>query len=223
MLITYLVILILAILFRTFHFPFVSLLFLTSILFPVLDLIVQLIKKRADKETRIWSAVCVVFWSFFLLFKFLYWPGSALLIIPAALFTLIYLIRVFQKKHTINYRFYVVIIITLFSIINFSMKQSTFRMFYMTEDPFSKEQQVPHFFRQKLAFSFYNEGEFDKAEQLIQLNIAHLERLLVQENAEDFEKETDQKNLEQSQLDLEMIQKRSWDIFIPLIRDDRAE
>jgi hypothetical protein len=157
------------------------------------------------------------------MFKFLYWPGSVILASVALLFTLIFLIRVFQKKNAVNYRVYVVLLIAAFGFFNMTMTGSEFRMFYMTEDPFSKEEQVPHFFRQKLAFSFYNEGEFDKAEQLIQLNIAHLERLLVQENAEDFEKEADQKNLEQSRLDLEMIQKRSWEIFIPLIPEDRVE
>lgn len=223
MLITYFILLILAVVFTTLHYPGTSLIFLVSLLFPLLDLIVQLIKKRSDKETRIWSAVSMIFWSGFFMFKFLYWPGSVILASVALLFTLIFLIRVFQKKNAVNYRVYVVLLIAAFGIFNMTMTGSKFRMFYMTEDPFSKEEQVPHFFRQKLAFAFYNEGDYAKAEQLIEMNIDHLEKLIAQGNSTNYESEADQNNLKQSQLDLEMIQKRSWLTFTPLFPEDRPE
>jgi len=93
----------------------------------------------------------------------------------------------------------------------------------MTEDPFSKEEQVPHFYRQSLAYEFYKEGDFEKAEQLIQLNVDHLNRLIEKNTGSEQEKKNDKLNLDQSLSDLTMIQKRSWNEFKPLIREDRGE
>jgi len=129
MLITYFILLVLAILFKTLHYPGYSLILLSSLLFPVLDLIVQLIKKRTDKETRIWSAVAMIFWSGFFMFKFLFWSGSVILAVFALLFTLIFLIRVSQKKNAMNYRLYLVTFIAVFGIFNMKMSGSKFKMF----------------------------------------------------------------------------------------------
>jgi signal transduction histidine kinase len=223
MLITYLILFICAILFKLFHWPGVALILLFAPIFTIFDLVVQLIRKREDKETRIWSAVSMIFWSLYLAFKFLYWPGSGLVLILALLFTLIYFIRVMQKKNAYNYRFYVLLLVTAFGLYNASLKNSTFRMTYMFEDPLDATQPSPHFYRQRLAFDFYNEGNYKQAEELILMNIKHLEVLVGQDDQPDFIRQADKQNLLQSQADLEMIRKRNWEIFIPLFPEDRQE
>lgn len=92
----------------------------------------------------------------------------------------------------------------------------------MLEDPFDKNQPMPHFQKQRLAFEFYQEGQYAKAEKLIDMNIGHLENLLAQDAGDTF-REIDEQNLLQSKLDKEMIQNKTWDKLIPLIPEDRQE
>jgi signal transduction histidine kinase len=222
MFVVYLILLIVAILFKLIHWPGASIILLFSLLFPIIDLIVQLVRKKQDKEVRIWSSVSLIFWSVFFVFKFLRWPGDFLLLIPSAVFTVIFLLRLVQKKNKFSFRFVTILLIALFGIFNSFLKGSDFTLVYMLEDPFDKNQPVPHFTKQRLAFEFYQEGEFSKAEKLIDMNIEHLENLMDVES-NDFYKQIDEENLKQSRMDKELIQKREWDNLITLFPEDRQE
>ena len=61
-----------------------------------------------------------------------------------------------------------------------------------------------------------------KTEFLIQKNIDHIEKLLKQEGLEDSLREINEKNLEQSKIDLKQIKNRKWS-FNPLIPEDRKK
>jgi hypothetical protein len=221
MIITYFILLILAITFKMLHFPGASLIFLVSILFPFIDILIQSISKKENKETRIVSAVAVSFLALYLLFKFQYWPGSTYNFALAILISAYYLFRVFQQKTGFGLRPTIITLLFLFAIFNQSMSRSSFRMFYLPEDPFNEKEMVPDFIIQSFAYNFYVEGEYDKAEQLISRNINHLIELQADERAMSYERKIDQLNLEQSQKDLENIKNRTWNNFEPLIPEDR--
>lgn len=224
MIVTYLIFLITAIVFRLLHFPGSSLFFVFSPLFMITDIIIQSIRKKGDKETNIWSAVSLLFLSLYISYKFMNWPGSIVWLLAALIISIVYFTRVYQKKIGYQFRFYLVSLLFLFAVLNSTMSGSSFRMFYMLEDPFDESVHIPHFYLQKLAFDFYNEGEYDKAEKLIEKNIKHLNELIVNDNQpqiEDYWKDLDIRNLEQSQNDLNNIQKRSWTFFEPLFPEDR--
>jgi hypothetical protein len=178
MLITYLIILITAIVFRTFHFPGAGIMFVTTPLFLILDIIIQSVRKREFKTTNILSAVSVLFISLFLTFKFQNWPGGNLYFILATVAICFYLFKFYKIKPQKKLRLYIVSSLFLFSLFNVFISGSSFRMLYMTEDPFNKSEHVPNFFIQSLAFDFYNEGDYAKAETLITRNIEHQKELV---------------------------------------------
>jgi hypothetical protein len=222
MLITYVIFLLIAVTFKVLHWPGASLILLAAPLFLLIDILIQAIRKKGDKETRILSAIAALFVSFFFLFKFLHWPGSSFLFILSSLLSVVYLLRFYQKKIKTNLRFVLLSLLFIFSVVNFSMKPSTFTLFYLCEDPFDKEEYVPHFLRQSLAFELYQEGDYAKAEQLIQLNIDHLNLLIEEEDGPDYYREIDRENLEISKNDLVAIQKRSWLHYERLFPEDRT-
>ncbi|MFK7787640.1 MAG: hypothetical protein AB8B56_21135 [Crocinitomicaceae bacterium] len=221
MLITYVIVLLIAVVFRMLHFPGTSLLFLISPLFPLIDILVQSIRKGGDKETRILSSVGIFFISVFVLFKFLHWPGNQLWFCLGIVVLLIYLVRRFMKKISVNLRFVLVATLIVFSTFNFFLKSSSFTLAYLVEDPFNPAEPVPHFIVQRLAREFYVEGDFDKAEQLIQRNVDHLNVLVQQDNVTDYLRHIDQENLAITLSDLDQIRNRSWRIYRPLYREDR--
>jgi hypothetical protein len=222
MLITYIISLLIAVTFKVLHWPGASLILLGAPLFLLIDILAQAIRKKGDKETRILSAIAALFLSIFFLFKFLHWPGSSLLFILSSLLSVVFFLRFYQKKIKTNLRFVLLSVLFIFSVVNFSMKPSTFTLFYLCEDPFNKEDYVPHFLRQSLAFELYHEGDYTKAEQLIQLNIDHLNVLIEEEEGPDFYTEIDRENLEISKNDLVAIQKRSWLHYVRLFPEDRT-
>jgi hypothetical protein len=222
MLITYIISLLIAVTFKVLHWPGASLILLGAPLFLLIDILAQAIRKKGDKETRILSAIAALFLSIFFLFKFLHWPGSSLLFILSSLLSVVFFLRFYQKKIKTNLRFVLLSVLFIFSVVNFSMKPSTITLFYLCEDTFNKEDYVPHFLRQSLAFELYHEGDYTKAEQLIQLNIDHLNVLIEEEEGPDFYTEIDRENLEISKNDLVAIQKRSWLHYVRLFPEDRT-
>ena len=222
MLITYFIFLALAVTFRLLHFPGASLLFLVSPLFPLIDILVQSLRKKGDKETRILSSIGVFLLAVFTLFKFLHWPGEIMWFFIGMGVLLAYLIRFFMKKLKADLRFFLVAFLILFSMFNFSLKRSSFTLTYLLEDPFDKTQQVPHFYIQRLAREFYAEGNFEKAERLIQRNVDHITLLIEQNDVPDYLQEIDKQNLEITLNDLEQIKSRSWDMYVPLYPEDRS-
>lgn len=221
MLVTYLLLLLIAIVFKILHFPGTGLIFIISPLFPLIDIIIQSIRKKGDKETRVLSSIGVFILSLFLLFKFLYWPGNQLLFWIAIAVLVVFVFRFFQKKINFDTRFYITILLFFFAIFNFSIKRSDFRLTYLLEDPFNPSEPVPHFYIQSLAYEYYWEGDFSKAEKLIQRNIHHITDLTNQQNVHNYSHDIDNRNLEISKNDLENIRNHTWNNFVPLYREDR--
>ena len=222
MLITYIILIIFAIVFKLLHWPGGSLILLFSILFPLVDILVQSIRKRNDKIARIYSAISVFLLAAFIQFKLLTWPGGIPLLFFGLLLAGFSFYHLNKQKGSFSLRYYLFSAVVLFAVFNASLKDSSLKLTYSLEDPFDANTQVPTFWVQRLAYDFYREGDYKKAEFLIQKNITHIERLLKQEDVEDFLREIDEQNLEQSQLDLKQLKNRKWS-FNPLIPEDRQE
>lgn len=225
MLITYTIFLILAVLFKILHWPGVSLILLFTPIFGFIDILVQAIRNKGDKETNIYSAITLFFLAIFILFKFLRWPGSSLIFMVLLGISLLYLFRFFQKKIKRNLRFYLITFLILFASFNFFIKGSSFTLLYMLEDPFDRKQAVPSHIVQSLAFELYTEGDSKNAEKLIQRNIDHLEVLVEQDKTmrDGFFKEMNLENLEKSKRDLQAIQNNDWYSPDYLFPEDRQE
>lgn len=221
MIIAYFIILLIAIVFKVLHFPFTSILFLISPLFPLIDILVQAVSKKANKGNRVLVSVSVLFLSLFLLFKFLHWPGNNLFFWVSLAVSLLVIVRFIQTKSTYTLRYILFGVILLFAVFNFSLKRSDFRLTYLLEDPFNEADPVPHFYVQSLAHEYYLEGDYAKAEQLIERNIEHITELIEAGDAPDYLKPIDEQNLRISRSDLTAIQQRAWDTYTPLYREDR--
>lgn len=221
MLITYFIFLFLGVFFKVMHWPGASIILLISILFPLIDIIVQAIRKKGDRETNVLSAIGLLFLSLFLVFKFQHWPGGNPMFFIATLILGIYFFRFISKKLKFNFRFILITLIFLFGAFNFMLKGSSFRLTYLTQDPFNPNEPIPTFVIQSLAYDFYREGDFDKAAQLIERNINHLEELIEEDNVPDYVHKMDEYNLELSQSILQQIESRTWSAYIPLFPEDR--
>jgi len=128
----------------------------------------------------------------------------------------------YRRKTAFSANYLFVIVLFLFVVFNFSIKSSTFRLFYLIEDPFNPSENVPHFEIQKIAYAFYNEGDFIRSKALIERNINHLTELVFQSNVSDAEHQIDVENLAISQGDLKAIESGNWNAFHPLIPADRS-
>lgn len=219
MLTTYIVFLTLAIAFKVLHWPGTGILFLASIAFPFIGIIVSAARKNAESVLKY---TCVFLTAVFLLFKFLYWPGSALLFITAAAVTISYIILYGKRWKPYTVSFYAVIVLFLFAAVNYSLPKSSFRLLYLKEDPFNPGDPVPDFIVQALAYELYHEGKYDKAETLIKRNLDYINELLAQEKIfPEYLREIEEKNLEITHNDLESIRQRRWNRFVPLLREYR--
>lgn len=224
MIIAYFLLLVIAILFRVMHWPGVALILLSAPILLLANLLIQVIRKSENKESKIWLAAIAFLLSIYFEFKFLYWPGSNVILISTIAVTCVFIFRFYRTKPVYSVPLALVGVLFLFALYNATLTGSKFRMAYEVEDPFDPNQEViPHFYRQRLAWDFYQEGAYEKAEKLIELNVDHLIELVAETgHTPRFVEETDEWNLEQSRADLEDIRHKNWIAFTPLIPEDRA-
>ena len=220
MLITYFILLLISVIFKIMHWPGSSMILLISPLFPLIDIIVQSIRKKADKEARVLSSIGVFFLSLFFLYKYLNWPFASLWFIISFIILTVFLVLFFQKKVKYTTRYVLVGILILFAIFNFSLKGSSFRLAYELGDPFNQAVYVPHYQTQALAHDYYLECDYQKASQLIERNIDHINDLIEDKHQPDYMEKINLQNLEISQDDLNNIKNRTWDNYEPLLPED---
>jgi hypothetical protein len=222
MLITYIALIIIAIVFKILHWPGGSLILLFSILFPLIDILIQSLRKKEDKIARIYSAISLFLLAVFIQFKLLYWPGGIPLLFFGLLSAGFSFYHLTKKKSRFSVRYILFCLVILFALFNASLKTSSLKLTYTLVDPFDSNAEVQTLWVQQLAYDFYREGDHNKAAFLIQKNIDHIEKLLKQEGLEDSLREINEKNLEQSKIDLTQLKNRKW-YFNPLIPEDRQE
>ncbi len=222
MVITYFIILIIALIFKLFHWPGTSFLFLISPIFLFVEVIRSSIKENNEKLVSIFAAIAMFFSSVFILFRFLYWPGWHYLFVITLFINAGFIFLLVKNKIVFTAKYVFTSLLLVFSIVNFSLKSSDFRLLYLLEDPFNPSEIIPHFEIQKIAYDFYQEGEYKKSTFLIKRNIHHLNDLVSQLDVSDEEHKIDIENLSISQHDLEAIKKQNWNEFKPLIHIDRT-
>jgi uncharacterized membrane protein YeiB len=192
------------------HWPGSAIILLFSILFPLIDIIVQSVRKKPKKEVRIWSAVAVFFLSIFLLFKLLFWPGAMLMSYIMLAFFAVLIIRYLQLKPNFNLRYGVVLILFLFAGIHLFLAPSSVKLLYLTENPFDKNTSIPAYEVHSLAYQFYLENKKEKSRALLLNNIDHYKRII--ENKEQYGIQHDiyENNLRVTKESLEKLNKNEW-------------
>jgi len=221
MFITYFIVLTLSIVFMLIHWPGAHLLLLLSCVFPLIDILVQSIRTKKDKKLRMLSSTGLLGISIFLVFLTLIWPGARILFFGAIAMTIPYFIVFFTSKAKMNLRFFLMVFITLFAVLNFSMKESTRREFYMAEDPF--KDRVPSFLLRDLAFNYYNEGNPEKAEILLSKALRRLkeqEEYIADNKMSGFEEKIVSDNIKGISQDLEAVKNKNWERKAYLIYED---
>ena len=219
--VTSFVFLVLALTFKLLHWPGVSILFLLSPIFLFIDVIRCLIKEDGEKSVSLFASIGMLFSSIFLFLRFLHWQGWYFFFFITLIANALFVFQFFKKKTAYNLKYVFTVVLFLFAVFNFSIKSSTFKLFYLIEDPFNTTEHVPHFELQKIAYAYYKEGDFKKSKALIERNIYHLTELVNQSDVSDAEHQIDVENLKISQNDLQAIKKRTWNELIPLIPEDR--
>ena len=219
--VTYFVFFVLALTFKLLPWPGASILFFLSPIFLFIDVIRCLIKEDGEKSVSLFASIGMLFSGIFISMRFLYWPGWYYLFFITLIVNALFVFQFFKKKTAYNLKYVFTAVLFLFVVFNFSIKSSTFRLFYQLEDPLNPTEQVPHFEIQKVAYAYYNEGDFNKSKVLIERNVYHLTELVNQSDVSDAEHQIDVENLEISQNDLQAIKNRTWNELIPLIPEDR--
>ena len=219
--ITYFVFLVLALTFKLLHWPGANILFLLSPIFLFIDVIRCLIKEDGEKSVSLFASIGMFFSSIFLFLRFLHWQGWYFFFFITLIANALFVFQFFKKKTAYNLKYVFTAVLFLFVVFNFSIKSSTFRLFYQLEDPLNPTEHVPHFEIQKIAYTYYKEGDFKKSKALIERNINHLKELVNQSDVSDAEHQIDVENLKVSQNDLQAIKNRTWNELIPLIPEDR--
>ena len=220
--ITYFVFLVLALTFKLLHWYGANILFLLSPIFLFIDVIRCLIKEDGEKSVSLFASIGMFFSGIFISMRFLYWPGWYYLFFITLFINALFVFQLFKKKKPFKFKYVLASVLFLFAVFNFSIKSSTFKLFYLIEDPFNPTEHVPHFELQKIAYAYYNEGDFKRSKALIERNIYHLTELVNQSDVSDAEHQIDVENLKISQNDLKAIKNRTWNELIPLIPEDRT-
>ena len=206
MLIAYTIIIIIAIIFKMSHFPGGNILLVYSPFLILANIIRISIVKNDKKFVYVLSSIAMLFVSFFITFKFLSWPGATFIGTFGISFLLVVILLAVRYKLIKRFRFLLLSTLLIFASFNYVLKNSTFKMFYITEDPFSENPRIQHWKIQAIAFDFYNEGALDKAKTLTQKNIKHLNELIGQNSDHDFIMDIHQRNLQIAKSDLKKIE-----------------
>lgn len=211
MIIAYLLLLAVVISFKMLHWPGASLFLLVSPLLPLTDIFVQLLRKRNDKLFRILTSLAVFGFSIFLQFEMLNWPGAKGLLVFALMTLLPFLVMLVKKKFMgiSSLRYYYLTAIAVFSMYLFYLKPSAQMEFFMLEDPMDKNEHLPPFVLQRLAFHYYSEGEQEKAATLIEIALYETS-LRLKEKSDGLPQKWQEKNLESLREDATAIAGKKW-------------
>lgn len=209
MIITYSIFLLLAIIFKMMQWPGAGPLFLIGPVFLFTDIIIQSVKKKEDQLGRILSSVGLFLLSLFISFKFLRWSNSSVILIVSMAILIIYFFQFFKLKSKLNTRFFIVVFLTAFAVFNVSLKNSTFKMLYMAENPFQPGNKISSVAKRSLAYDFYLEGDYEKAWELIQQNLQKINQLLEIDNIKSGYRDILEKDFSVLQRDSEQLIKAS--------------
>lgn len=213
MLVAYIIVVALGILFKIMHWPFASILLLVSIALPTLDILVQLIRKSEIKGGRTLVSLSVAGISFYILFKLQYWPGDLFIFLLAMALNVPFVIWCFVQgiRKMTTLRISIWVLCLGFAIWLVTLNRLETRLTFMTEDPENPNEMMPVWIRYEVAFLYNQEGEYEKAENILEAALEDQQRWLEEGTPE--EKRFAEKNIELLNSDLEKARKHEWTTY----------
>ncbi len=218
MIIAYTLLFVLSMTFRMLHWPGGSLFLVISPVLPLIDILIQALRKKEDKLFRSLSSLAVFGIAFYLTFKLLSWPGSFTVFLFAVL-CMVPILVLTLKKGLASFRGYrkpLLAFFIAFSVYTIVIRPSQLQLTFMLEDPFNKNELVPPFIRQILAFKLYQEGEPKKAERLLLIAIDETSRNKEQ-TTDALYREMYYSNLQQLEADLLECRNGNWTHYHQLV------
>ncbi len=179
MFITYFIVLLVSIFFKLEHWPGADLLFIITPLFPLIDILVQLVRRKRKPEhtLRTLASVALFGFSFYLVFRLLFWPGSDLLLLVYVAGLIAFVIVFSLKKPAMQKRFIVVFAIALIPFALRFTKTYKIYAFLTVNNPLQPaDEHIHEYVLFKLAWFYHTGGENDKAAQTLQQAIGQVER-----------------------------------------------
>ena len=213
MLIAYIIVLGLGIFFKIMHWPFASIILLSSILLPTIDILVQLIRKSEIKGGRALVSLSIAGLSFYFLFKLMYWPGDLFIFLFAIALSLPFVIWCFVQgiRKMTGLRIGIWLLCFGFAIWLVTLSRLDTRLTFMTENPENPNDMMPIWVRYEVAFLYNQEGNYDKAEKVLLASIKAEEMELVSNTSQP--NRAAQKNIELLKVDLEKTRNHEWTTY----------
>lgn len=176
---TFIVLLLFSTLIRLLHWPGGNVLLLFALLFPFLDIFIQLLRRRnqgSEKALKSLSALVAFGFGLYFVFRFLYWPGSWFIFALAVLFYLPFLIVFIVQKSKLNKRFATTFGLMLLSVVILLTPTYAIYAFFTVNNPLhGKNEPIPSFAYYKLARFYHRAGKDQEAIQLLQRGLQEIE------------------------------------------------
>lgn len=176
----YIVLILIANLFRLLHWPGGNVLLLFALLFPFLDIFVQLFRKGnkgKEKALKSLSALALLGFGWYFVFRFLYWPGSTFMFALAVVFYLPFLIVFIVQKGKLNKRYGVTFGLMVLSFVFLLIPTYSIYGFFTVNNPLHGENEpVPSFAYYKMARFYDHAGKDQEALQMLQKGLRETEK-----------------------------------------------
>lgn len=155
-------------------------LLLFALLFPFLDIFVQLFRKRNqgnEKALKSLSALALLGFGLYFVFRFLYWPGSIFIFALAVIFHLPFLIVFIVQKGKLNKRYGVTFVCMVLSIVILLLPTYSIYGFFTVNNPLhGKNDPVPSFAYYKMARFYDQSGKDQEAIEMLQKGLRETEK-----------------------------------------------
>ena len=173
----------------------------------------QLIRKSDIKGGRTLVSLSVAGISFYILFKLQYWPGDLFIFLFAMALTVPFVIWCFVQgiRKMTTLRISIWVLCLGFAIWLVTLNRLETRLTFMTEDPENPNEMMPVWIRYEVAFLYNQEGEYKKAENILEAALEDQQRWLEEGTPE--EKRFAEKNIELLNSDLEKARKHEWTTY----------
>lgn len=175
----YIVLILSANLFRLLHWPGGNVLLLFALLFPFLDIFVQLFRGRnkgKEKALKSLSALALFGFGLYFVFRFLYWPGSTFVFALAVILYLPFLIVFIVQKGKLNKRYGITFALMVLSFVFLLIPTYSIYGFFTVNNPLhGKNEPVPSFAYYKMARFYYQAGKDQEALLMLQMALRETE------------------------------------------------
>lgn len=176
----YIVLLLIANLFRLLHWPGGNVLLLFALLFPFLDIFVPLFRGRnngKEKALKSLSALALLGFGIYFVFRFLFWPGSTFVFALAVILYLPFLIVFIVQKGKLNKRYGITFALMVLSFVFLLIPTYSIYGFFTVNNPLhGKNEPVPSFAYYKMARFYDQAGKDQEALLMLQKALRETEK-----------------------------------------------